>query len=304
MASAACFWANRTLAQSSTSCVPALALEGELGLVHGVRAYLAARGVSFGGPSRCGALLVSLSSEDGRVRVRVTDPHGQTDSRIVSDTQTASVFVESRLRIDLALALPEPESGRAEQAHHRPDAAAAQSSIPVGFRLRPGVSLASDGSTWLDVSATSCVQIEPLCLGVMVRGSLDLAVSGRSAVLPTERAGVDVLVSGEIPIALGPSLQLVPGLAIGAGWLRSGPRGRAEGPGASVEVAVDFGGPRIESFVRISWKVAERWALGAGLFALVDPLAHTVDVRDPEALLAGNPILRIGGALELEYRVR
>ena len=41
--------------------------------------------------------------------------------------------------------------------------------------------------------------------------------------------------------------------------------------------------------------------VSATIFGVVDPLAHTSDIRDPEAVLAGNPALRVGGGLELTY---
>jgi hypothetical protein len=307
----ACTWVKGVFAQTQDSpCIPTVALEGDSDLVDGVRAYLAARGIPTGGTSRCGIFVVTLSAEEGKIRVLVSDTSGADDARLVTDTATASVFVESRVRSDLALVFPEPDDqpGR-ERAPVRPrfseertpgTVPAGRSIVPVTFRLRPGASVATDGSTWLDVAASGCVQIDPLCVGVTLRGSLDLGLSGRSAELQTERGGVDVLVTGEVPISVGSSLHVAPGLGIGAGWLRAGPTGSAEGPPGS-EVAVDFGGLRLEPFVRVSWNIADRWALGAVAFAVIDPLAHTRDVRDPEALLAGNPAVRIGPALELAY---
>ncbi|MCA9617897.1 MAG: hypothetical protein KC731_02680 [Myxococcales bacterium] len=167
-----------------------------------------------------------------------------------------------------------------------------------GLHVRPGLSFGTDGSAWLDGVVHGCAVLGPTCVGAELRGSLDLGISGNSAKLLTGRAGLDALVTLEFPLTLG-ATHLAPGLGVGAGWLRSEPRSTAEIPGS--EVSVDFGGLRLEGYLRASWRIAPAWALGATIFGVVDPLAHTSDIRDPEAVLAGNPALRVGGGLELTY---
>jgi hypothetical protein len=251
------------------------------------------------------------------VRVDVKDPAGQSDSRLVSDSATASAFVESRVRTDLAFdALPEPEPGfTPAPASHEPVLAAARAGTsreegasqigkdghaPVSLRFRPGVSFGSDGSSWVDLAVSGCVAVDPLCVGATARGSLDLGLSGRSADLLTERGGLDVLVTAEAPFSPSQTMRLSPGIGIGAGWLRSAPRGAAETPTGS-EVSANFGSLRIDVFTRAAWPIADRWSLGVAAHGTVDPFAPEGDIRDPAALLAGNPLLRAGVAFELTY---
>lgn len=297
---------------SARACVPTVIIEGDQALVDSVGAYLNARGIATSSASDCGSLMVRVTAQQGKVHVLVRDATGRDDSRLVTDSATASVFVESRVRSDLAMTLPEPVSRAQEHAdlgvtprqpaldRPRGSATASESEVPVSAGFRPGVSFGSDGSSWLDLGVGGCVKVDPLCPGGMLRGSLDLGISGRSAELSTERGGVDALVSVEVPISVSHSVRLSPGLGIGAGWLRVGPRGSAEGP-PSAEVSADFGGLRLEAFARSTWSIAEPWALGVGVYTVVDPLAHTGDIRDPDALLAGNPRVRAGAAVELSY---
>ena len=295
-------------------CVPTVVVAGEPDLVDAVRAYLASRDIpTQGAHGRCGVLVAVLSSEDGKVRVVVRDASGRDDSRVVTDAATASVFVESRARSDLALALPAPRAAPAEvkplaspqkappvEFVQKGEDSTSTPGVPVAFRFSPGFSLASDESTWLDLAVSGCVNLEPVCVGASMRGALDLGVSGRSEDLLTERAGVDVLVNGEVPVAMKDDLDLVFGLGVGVGWLRSGPRGRAEP--ASGEVTADFGGVRVEPFASALWGIAKKWTLGVTAFAVVDPTAHTRDIQDPEATLAGNPRVRVGSAFVIGYR--
>lgn len=313
--------------QTTPICAQSVELRGDDALVAAMSDSLASRGVVTRGDEPCVPLVVTVSSVAGKVLVVVTDPAGTDDARLVTDSTTASVFVESRVRNDLA-SLPEPETPseplssspiartvpgprplparatpRADSSDTVPDPE--PSSLPpslVALRLRPGGSVGSDGSSWLDITLHGCVLVEPICVGALLRGSVDLGLSGRSAELLTERVGLDALVTAELPIQLGEAMSLSPGLGVGAGWLRAEPRGLAEGP-SEVEVVANFGSLRLDAFLRASWSIAPTWSLGASAFFTLDPLARTGDIRDPDAVLAGTPLLRAGGALEVAYGV-
>ncbi|MEZ4224740.1 MAG: hypothetical protein R3B13_27560 [Polyangiaceae bacterium] len=287
-------------------------VEGDEAIAASIRAYLTARDIATSGTSECGVLEVHVLAERGMVRVVLKDTVGQADSRLVTDSATASVFVESRVRSDLALELPSAEPSSVDTERREPatqvegeyaplpSATVGSRSVPASVRFRPGFSMGNDGSSWLDFAVSGCVQLDAPSVGATLRGSLDLGVSGRSADLPTERAGLDALVGVEFPFRVGQSMQLSPGFGAGAGWLRVGPRGTAEPP-PGAEVSADFGGLRLDATVRVSWRIADRWGLGVAAYGILDPLAHSGDIRDPDALLAGNPVVRAGAAFELEY---
>jgi hypothetical protein len=314
-------------------CVRELVVGGDPALVQEVQQRLQERGLFAADHTGCGALLVQVSAEGGKVRVVIRDTEGNADDRVVGDATTAAVFVESRARSALAAPSPVapssagpssagPSSAGSSSAGQSPAAqsSAAPSSAaqpaPVGapqveaeragsalrgtMGFMQGASAGSEGSTWIDSTVHACVRLGPFCVGGQLRGSFDPGLTGRSAELASRRAALDAEVIGTLPLGGAGRLRLTPGLGLGSGWLRSS---RAEPrPGLDDErSAANFGGLRLEGFLRASYPIAEGFRLGLAGFALVDPFAQPTDTRDPDAPLAGTPVLRAGGALELSY---
>ena len=258
----------------------------------------------------CDLLVVTLLSREGGVLVEALDGEHE-ESRWVSDVATAAVWIDSLLTQDLCFEVGVPEEtpdvvGTSEVAETQSAGEPTQSATehserpPSGgplavLSLDLGAAWAPDRSTWTTLAVDACVRFTWLCVGIVLRGTLDAGLSGRSHDLESLRGGLEALASLVVPVTRG-DWVLAPGIGLGAGWTQS----HIE-PSTSQDVGIDSGGLRVQASLRVSRTLRTRWAIGAGIYGVVDPLAHTTDFVEDESILPGNPRFRFGLSIHVSY---
>ena len=284
---------------AAVPCRPAVVLYGEAALVRSVAAELATRGISTEPQPGCDAVDATVSRASGALRVDLVKGDARTVSRDVSDAATAATVLESWARDDVSRALLE---GRLPAEEHAPAGPApvpvAATELPYSVSLVAGTARSGDGAVWLDGGLAACFVFGPACLGVLARGNFDLGETGASARLHTHRMGLDILVTGDLPVKLG-TLVLRPGIGFGAGWMQS--RYTGETASSSVgNVTVDAGGIRVEGRVVLSIPLFPKWWFDVGVVVDGSPLAPASSLKE-EVELAGDPRWWLRGSLGLRY---
>jgi hypothetical protein len=82
-------------------------------------------------------------------------------------------------------------------------------------------------------------------------------------------------------------LTLLPGLALGLGWMRITALHSIDG---TRTVDVDTGGVRVSASLRMSFRLLDQVALDLGLAADMAPLAHTAPYNAEATFLSGEPL--------------
>ena len=290
-----------TPAVAGVPCPPAVVVSGDPTTAAAVRALLSQHGVSMDVAPGCPRLTVTVQPAREGITTMIDDGAHRTARLVVADAAIAAAVAESWARADLAaplLAAP-PGWARLESASRASAAPPLRAaSLPVDLSLMAGGAGASDGSTWIDLDVAACVRWGWACVGVDLRWTFDSNSSGTSELLATRRIGLDVLVTVDAPLHLGP-LTLAPGIGLGAGWLRSTPS-KAISSGDIVE---DGGGPRVEARLGLALPLADHLSVALGTTFDLAPFAHTATIVDEGVSIAGNPrwSLRVGLGLRYSF---
>ncbi len=279
-------------ALAGTACTPAARVEGSSAELSDVVADLGRRGIATSSiPVGCSAIHAELRQVAEGLVVRVADEDGRTAERTTHTPAAAATFIESWTRGDVVAPLL---VARADPAiTHRvptPD----KTTNSTNDRLAAGLSLstaaetsvATDGSIWLGVNAGVCVPIGPVCAGALARVASDSGWSGDSEDLRSGRLAADVLLGAAVPVRHG-RLTLLPGLALGLGWMRIS---ALHAIGDTRTADVDTGGVRASASFRMSFRILDDVALDLGLAADLAPLAHTAPYNAEATFLSGEPL--------------
>jgi hypothetical protein len=156
-------------------------------------------------------------------------------------------------------------------------------------------SVGNDRSLWTGASAAARMRWGRLRVGPLARFAATIA-SGSSPALYREdkdaelgRLAAELLVTADRPIPLGP-LWLSPGVAVGAGWVRSKASHEEE---ATVVHAL---GPRAEARLTLTIPFGPRLGLDVGLGVGLTPrLEAATSVQDDFTLPAAPPAQLRGG---------
>ncbi len=208
---------------------PCAAIVGEDALVAAVRTTLDARGVA--DTASCQPVTVRLARSTAGITVAIEDGYGRTSARVVADAAGAATVVESWTRTDdVAVLLADlqppdraapPHGGAASIKrdddelpailHHQPREPASSAG---GAAVALESSLGSERSEWLGMRGTACLTFGATCAGVLVRAATNVSDP------MIDHYAFDLLVGADLTFRLG-GLRIVPGAAIGLGWIHS-----------------------------------------------------------------------------------
>lgn len=279
-------------ALAGITCAPAARVEGTGAQWTDVVADLERRGIVTSSiPEGCSVIHAQLRQVAEGLVVRVVDGDGRTAERTTHTPAAAATFIESWTRGDVVAPLL---VARADPAiAHRvptPD----QGTRPTNDRLISALSLstaaessvATDGSIWFGVNAGVCMPIGPVCAGALARVASDSRWSGDSEDQRSSRLAADVLLGAAVPMRHG-RLTLLPGLALGLGWMRITALRSSSGTRTA---DVDTGGVRASASFRMSFRLLNEVSLDLGLAADLAPLAHTAPYDAEATFLSGEPL--------------
>ncbi|MCA9542084.1 MAG: hypothetical protein KC620_24475, partial [Myxococcales bacterium] len=202
---------------------------------------------------------------------------GRGDACRAHDVTTAVALIESWSRADLEAPLLVPHT-----APLAPPPEPRATPVYVGGLIAS--SLASDDSLWFDATVNACAELGPFCLGGLLRASFDTAEFGASEHVETNRVGLDLMATAELPIAIA-GTTLAPGISLGGGWLRS----ISDVDATPDPREIDRGTMRFGAQLRLSAPAGERVFIDTGAFVDLLPLAHTTEFVDGGVTLAGEP---------------
>lgn len=257
---------------------------------------LAARGISSRPIAGCPAVDARIGSSSVGLLVTITDAYGRTSERTANGPAAAATLIESWVRTDLSAPLLPTRavaSTRMRQVEEKDEPSLAMPMPPadagsnISLAASAETSLATDGSLWLGVTVGLCLRVGPACAGVLVRVSNDGGTFGESHEMRTGRFGTDVLLGAGLPIRRG-RLTLIPGAAVGVGWLRTSALSPTVDVGGD-GVDVDGGGLRASASLRLSIAVTHTLAADFGIAADLSPVAHTAPFNADSTPLAGEP---------------
>ena len=278
-------------ALAGTACTPAARVEGTGAQWSDVVADLERRGIATSSvPDGCSVVHAQVRRVAEGLVVRVVDSDGRTAERTTHTPAAAATFIESWTRGDVVAPLL---VARADPpiVHRVP--APDKNTRPTNDRLTAALSLstaaetsvATDGSIWFGVNAGVCMPIGPVCAGALARVASDSGWSGDSEDQRSSRVAADILLGAAVPIRYG-RLTLLPGIALGLGWMRITALHSLTG----TETAdVDTGGLRSSASLRMSFRLLDQVALDLGLAADLAPLAHTEPYNAEATFLSGEP---------------
>ena len=173
--------------------------------------------------------------------------------RVVGDTQTAATIIESWG----SSAIAEPLlAARAVAPAERPTRG--WQLFAAGER-----SFGSDGTRWDGIAIGGCTMFGPVCAGA--RGRFARVVEG---FMPGgDRGGTELLVGGDVPIALGRT-TLSPGFGGGIGMIQT----HADGTHGAVKTVT--GGLRADAHVTLSYPLGHGLALDAACSLDITQATH------------------------------
>ena len=301
--------------QASTAlakpCGVAASVEGDDAVtVRAVRDELVRRGVAVDAPASCARVRAVLKRRAQQVSVRVEDAWGRASKRLVSEPESAATVIESWARDDLSAPLlaAQPEGPRETIQAPDLEIAPAHASPPTqpppsrpaksrGFSVSAlaDTAVGTDGSLWLGVDAAACVRFGILCAGLLARLSFDTETQGASERFETGRTALDLLVGFDVPWSVG-AFRIIPGLAMGAGWIHS-----IEPPGDDEEVS-DTGGLRGDAHLAIALPIGSELAIVLALHG--DLLVFTSAEELPGGATVAHPLLGMARAsIGLRYEM-
>lgn len=301
-------------------------------MVAAINEKLAAAGVGRAPRGDCPAVAASVERAADGILVRIEDPSGRTSERLVTGPAAAAALIESWTRSDVSLGLLDgraaPIPASAPVAVTAPTETRSEPPEPpvpprdAGGRLALGgeVSAGIDGSTWFGGRFGGCGEAGPTCVGGLVRGGYDPALTGESAASGTLRGGLDLLFTLDFPVQWD-GFALAPGVGVGGGWVRSTASVVADGEEqqgqhddddnddedgdeSSSGQSSDSLGLRVEAHLGGAVRLTD-WLtldLGIGLGWSTHNHAESFDARG--AALAGEPALLFRGSVGLGYEFR
>jgi len=284
---------------SSAICPDVAEVAGDERLVSELGALLTARGLELHAPEGCPRVVVLVEPSTRGVDATIVDRAGRLARRSASDLRTLAAIVDSWAREDLGATLlvghaPPPTPVERVTAEAPPPE---PSTWHVGAA---GVVLgASDASVWVGGELGAGVDAGPVRLGVLARLQADTGgADGESPGKDADRFGLDVLVTAELPIALG-AFTLRPALGAGVGW--------ADNNYTREGIAIDTGGFRVEARLGLSAPLGGRVAMTIDAVFVASPFGHTTTLSEAavdagyEIIVAGQPTWALGASLGFRF---
>jgi hypothetical protein len=283
-------------------------VEGSRRVQEEVSAELQRRGIVTSPASECTAVRARIGEGTAGLLVTIVDAYGRTSERAANGPAEAATLIESWVRTDLSapllpvldVAVTVSPQGDAKQVLVMPPPMPVPARSDVSLTASAETSLATDGSLWLGLAAGVCVRMGPACAGVLVRVESDPGGYGESREMYTSRLGTAVLLGAGLPLRKG-RLTLLPGVAVGIGWLRTTATSAADRGGSGDGTEVDSGGLRASAGLRLSIAVHPRLAIDLGVAADLAPLAHTTPYNQDSIVLAGEPRGLFRGSLGVRW---
>jgi hypothetical protein len=151
----------------------------------------------------------------------------------------------------------------------------------------------------MGLALEGCASLGPVCLGTAARMKRDVDARLDRTDWLRARAAIDLLVTAEIPWAIGPAI-LRPGLEAGLGWVHM----RLENKVASRETEddeVNRGGLRAGAHLAAGIALAGRWSLQVATGAGVSLFAHTRSFVVGDVSVPGEPRTFLRAAVGVRY---
>jgi hypothetical protein len=296
-------------AREAADCEPTATVEGGGAAQARVVDELRSRGISTVRIPGCAFVTAQLEVSAAGLAVTIVDAYGRTSERSANGPVAAATLIESWVRTDVSASLlstkdaateaaapteqrPPPRPSITEEAHPTLTLPAAPGVQRPGSQLSvtasAETSIGTDGSLWLGMSAGLCFRVGAACAGALVRVSDDSGTFGESREMRTARLGTDILLGASLPIRKGP-VTLLPGLAVGVGWLRTTALSTTAPNSGSDGFDIDGGGLRASATMSVSIALTRRIAIDLGMAADLLPLAHTAPFSEGSYILAGEP---------------
>ncbi len=270
--------ASTVHADPDDSCSRVVALTGEPALVVPISRRLARSGVTLVARKGCRPLRVAVKRHGDRLRCTIRDAHGRTSVREVNDVATAAAIIDSWTRMELASHPPAPEEAPLPSTAGEPDTSLAVVEVSTAARSRLGVgasleaATAGNGSTWVGTVLRGGVDFGGVWLGALLRVAADTHWSGDTDGAERSHSGGDLLVTVDLPQALG-GFSVSPGAGAGIGWMHLG---SGHLPGVLTKPAEDHSALVLDVHVVLSRKLTRGLALELGV--ALDTLAlHSQD---------------------------
>lgn len=217
-------------------CPPTVQLTGAPELVDEISRELGLRGISVAPDAHCPPLRATVTRRGAQLVIAILGGEAAAPEaeRVVSDVATAATVIESFARSDVATPLlaaravsrasaappsaPSAPSAPGPAPHHRVHVAASFESA-----------LGGDDTTWIGAKLQLSVGAGPIEVAALLR--FNQVVDGFDAA-DVERDLLEVLVGVDVPIALGRTVQVVPGFAGGLGGMETRLQGMKRETGA------------------------------------------------------------------------
>ena len=290
---------------AKASCRPVVEIKGDGPDAIAITADLERRGIRTSPVAGCPIVRARIEAETGGIGI--ADAEGRASERTTNNIASAATVIESWTRTDLLAPLLTRHLEQVQPASSllprsaKPTTVASGTVTSKALSTRRALSLmasgetslATDGSIWFGLSMGACLPIGRMCAGALIRVSNDAGFSGESEEGHTTRLASDLLVGAGLPLTRG-RLTLMPGIAVGAGWMRT----KALRPSTDEGMNdVNSGGLRASATIRMSLSVSEKCALDFGVGADVAPLAHRAPFDAELPLVAGEPRGYLRGGL-------
>lgn len=308
-----------SLTAMAAECGPSVLLEGDSDLVDPIKRILEDRSIELNPQKECTPVIATVSRVEQGILVYIQDPFGRTCERNADDVSAAATIIESWARGDISRTLMTPT----ELEGKKPEPAQPKETFPkISFDKRRGnifisadVYGASDGSIWYGGGFGGCGNVGYVCLGLMARALKDPGSNRYYDEYKLDRHGVDAMALIDIPLKFG-NVSFKPGIALGAGWLRShglgkstegaqnDSTGQADGFNIGTEGAIekhdtvparyhwmtfDSWGPRLDAHLTVGFELGSGIDLAFGLTYRFSFLAHSDDFEQDGYRIPGEP---------------
>lgn len=221
---------------ASPACDTAVVVEGDSAAASSLRDALTSRGIRTRQAQPCPALTARVTPTGTQLSVELRASNGRSETRTLSTTEIAAIWIESWTRTDIGSALlptrwqarpPAPTARRVAAAVGRPTTLTRR--LPPGAtstarpprRIILGLGAQSltggDDSTWSGIGADVCIEVGGVCLGVSGRYARNLGFTRDDALVAADRTALDLGVTASIPLRIGRG-TLLPQLSLGGRW--------------------------------------------------------------------------------------
>jgi hypothetical protein len=256
----------------------------------------------------CPAVRAVITKQDQSLRIRIEDSNGRVSERTVAEVETAATLIESWARDDVKLPVPAPINDRTARKAETPVPTPTGTKLDKPIVERPAkawvdigaeFSAGFDGSTWFGGTVAACLSLGPVCAGALAGISVDLAATGDSQKLRTDRMGMVLVATVEYPIRLTP-VSVRPGLGLGAEWLTMR---RLKSDDENVEL-IDRRTIRIlvDTHLRAAIDLGRGFALLTAIAVDFPVVSHTPLLKEGRTFIAGAPRGYIRGSVGVAYR--